>query len=221
MMQAVRPLFAVLLLAVLVASLVVVTGCPKPQGADGVAPPPPPPPPAPAATEPAAPTSTFEWTETPKLADIPAGPLVGMVNGKPFEAKAARIEKKDDGFVLQIYDKAPDKPSGMVMDATGIELTFTTQLSEGKPGEIVLGIADKKDFDSIRCFYYYPQGGDKGPMSMNQPWGCAVKIDEWKMEKDPADDSVLGHVKGKVAIVFKDDAKSWVAGDLDGVYYDW
>ncbi len=206
-----------ILLVVLALSLAVIPGCPhKPVDTPPVVMPPPPPPP-----EPTAVSSTFKWTEEPALADIPSGPLLGMVNGKPFEAKTVRLEKKDDSYVLQIYDKAPDKPSGRVSDKTAIELTVTTQLTEGKPGEIILAIPDEKDFDSIRSYYYYPQGDDKGPMSMNQPWGCALKVDEWTIEKDPADDSVLGRVKGQVALVFDDEAKSWVAGDFDGVYYDW
>lgn len=216
-----RILIAAVLLAVLALSLVIVAGCPqKPPETTTTVTPPPPPPPAEAkpATETAAP-SAFKWTEKPALADIPAGTIKGMLNGKPFEAKTVRIKKTDEGMRLEIVDQAGEKATDMFTGETSADLYFA-DIAEGKSGELVLGIPDKKA-DKQDATYMYPQGGDKGPMTENPDWGCALQITDFKMEKDPQDDKVLGHVKGKVAIVFNDDAKSWVAGDLDGVYYKW
>ncbi|MEN6641208.1 MAG: hypothetical protein ABFE08_02045 [Armatimonadia bacterium] len=203
-----------LLLLVLVASLALLTGCPKPQEKAVSQPTPEPTPPT---AEPAAvPATGFAWTETPKLDKIPDAAVTGMINGKPFSAKTVRLEKRDGQVVLQIIDQKPDKPTGMVTGETGASLYLA--LPEGKPAEYVAGIKDAKK-DPADAIYYYPQGGDKGPMTMNSDWGAALKIDEWKLAKDPSDPAALGTVKGKVAIVFADDPKSFVSGTFEGVYY--
>lgn len=207
-----------LLLLVLVASLALLTGCPKPQEPPVSRPTPEAVPPT---AETAVPATGFAWTETPKLDQIPDADITGMINGKPFSAKAVRLKQRDDAIVLEIIDKKPDKPTGMVTGETGVSLYL------GRPDatvglidnlEYVSGLKDikTKPHDAI---YYYPQGGDKGPMTMNSDWGAAVEIDEWKLAKDPSDPAALGTVKGKVAIVFADDPKSFVSGKFEGVYY--
>lgn len=210
-----KSLCLALLLVVLLVSLSLLTGCPKPPPKVGVANP------APEATPPTAepaavPATGFAWTETPKLDQIPDAAVTGMINGKPFAAQTVRLKQRDGQVVLEIIDQKPDKPTGMVTGDTGASLYL--KLPEGKPAEFVAGIKDPKT-DPADAIYYYPQGGDKGPMTMNSDWGAALKIDEWTMAKDPADEDVLGKVKGKVAIVFADDPKSFVSGKFEGVYY--
>lgn len=209
-----RSLAVSLLLVALLASLVLLTGCPQP--ADQAATPPMPEPTPPTAEPAAVPATGFAWTETPTLDQIPNAPITGMINGKPFAAQTVRLKQRDDQVVLEIIDQKPDDPSGMVTGETGASLYL--KLEEGKPVEFVSGIKDEKT-DPADAIYYYPQGGDKGPMTMNSDWGAALKIDEWTLAKDPSDEDVLGTVKGKVAIVFADDPKSFVSGTFEGVYY--
>ena len=210
------PLLTLLMIAVVVLPM---CGCAKKPVE---APPPIPEANPPTAATPPAPAAgadgAFAWTETPKVADAPEAAVKGMVNGKAFEAKTVRIKKKDKGAVLVISDMAADTPTGMLSGDTGVELTFP--LEEGKPGEYVIGMKDEKTFDKEHAYYWYPQGGDKGPMSVNPDWAAALSITEWTLAKDPKDEAVLGQVKGKFAITFGDDGKSWVAGTIDGVYYE-
>ncbi|MHB8997241.1 MAG: hypothetical protein ACYC63_18500 [Armatimonadota bacterium] len=201
------------LLLTLALSVLLVSGCPKP--AEPVAPPAPDAQAPPAA--PADPAAAFEWTETPTVDAIPAGPVKGTINGEPFEAKMVRVKQGDKSPSIEIIDMAPDKPSGMVTGDTAAELDFP--LPPGKPGEYVKDVKSEKNFDKEHAYYYYPQGGDKGPMSVNPDWGAALVITEWTTEKDPADENVLGKVKGKVLIVFDDEKKSWVGGDFEAPYY--
>ncbi len=112
-------------------------------------------------------------------------------------------------------DAIPDGTTG----DTGLDLRFT--LEPGKPGELVLAKDDEKDFDREHAYYHYPQGGDKGPMSVNSSWGCALQITDWTLEVNEEDEDILGNAKGKVAVIFGDDEKSWVAGTFDCVYYEW
>jgi hypothetical protein len=211
-----------LLMMLLMIAVVVLPmcGCAK-KPVEPIAPPPGPPPNATPSTPPAATTSApgaFAWTEAPKVADLPDAPVKGMINGKAFEAQTVRVKKSDKGAVLVISDMKADTPTGMLSGDTGVELTFP--LAAGKPGEYVIDIKGKKDFDKEHAYYWYPQGGDKGPMSVNPDWAAALSITEWTLAKDPKDTAVLGKVKGKFAITFGDDSKSWVAGAIDGVYYE-
>ncbi len=199
-------------------------GCPSAQEPEPVIEEPPPVEEPAEAEEPA--ESTFEWTEAPAVADIPLGPIEGMMNGEPFEAKSVTVQKDDDGtFELTISNKAPegDDPTEPVTEDNAWELTFTA--TEGESGEWTWAVSDEKDFEKEHVYYWYAQGDDKGPMSVNHPWGAALQIDEWTVEEpDPDADTfstILGSVKGKVALVMEDDAKSWCAGEFDAVYYEW
>ncbi|MEI6503515.1 MAG: hypothetical protein WCP21_21085 [Armatimonadota bacterium] len=210
---------AALIVGVLAAALSL-SGCPP--AAKTTVMPTPPPAPAKASSTPAtqgspAAAAEFKWTNVPTVAAIPAGAVKGLINGKPFEAKTVRLKQSDKSPSLEISDMAVDEPSGMTTGDTAAELDFP--LPVGKPGEYVKDVKTEKTFDKEHAYFYYPQGGDKGPMSVNPSWGAALKIDSWTSEKDPKDPDVLGKVKGKVLIVFDDEKKSWVAGDFEGVYY--
>jgi hypothetical protein len=89
-------------------------------------------------------------------------------------------------------------------------------LEPGKPGEFVKAMADK-DPENTDGWYSYEQK-DGTPMTMNSDWSVALKIDEWTTAKDPADPKVLGQVKGKIFLVYKDDPKTFVAGTFEGPY---
>jgi len=212
------PLPALLVVAVVVLPL---CGCPK-KTVEAPAPapvpdanPPSATPAAPPAAAPAAPGEA-KWMENPTVADIPAGKVKGMVNGVAFEAALVRIEKGDGKCKLEMTDKAPDKPTGMLIDDTEVKLEFT--LEPGKPGEFIKKMADK-DPENTDGWYSYEQK-DGSPMTMNADWAVALKIDEWMLAKDPSDTAVLGKVKGKIFLSFKDDAKTFVAGEFEGVYFE-
>jgi hypothetical protein len=215
--------YALSLLALLVVAVLVLPlcGCPKKVAE---APPPipeghPPTATGPATTPDAGATPAAgeaKWMENPTLADIPAGKVKGMVNGVAFEAGIVRIQKGDGKCKLEIADKAPEKPTGMLTDDTEVKMEFT--LEPGKPGEFIKKMADK-DPENTDGWYSYEQK-DGSPMTMNADWAVAFKIDEWTLAKDPSDEAVLGKVKGKIFLTFKDDAKTFVAGEFEGVYFE-
>ena len=98
----------------------------------------------------------FEWSEAPTVDMIPSGPIHGMMNGEPFEAKTVRIEKDEDGTLeLNISNVAVegDDPSDMIMGDDAWQLKFTA--TEGEPGEWTWAVADDKDFDTEHVYYYY------------------------------------------------------------------
>jgi len=218
-----RPLVFIVVAVLAVAAALLLTGCPPKQTptetpvtttpAPAEAPKTPAEPPAAAPTE-------FAWSDAPTADQIPDAPITGMINGKEFTANTVRIEKGDEGkATLEISDAKLDDPTGVITEDTGVDLDFS--LTEGQAGEMVMKIADEKDFDKQHAYYHYPQGGDKGPMSVNASWGCALQIDTWDMTADPQNEKIVGKIKGKVAIVFEDDSKSWVAGAFEAPYYKW
>jgi len=217
------PLPLLIVAALALAGTILLAGCPPKQtSTDATATPTPPPPTeTPKDTPEATPApAEFTWSETPTADGIPAAPIKGMVNGKEFTANTVRIKKDDAGkAALEISDATLDDPLGVITEDTGVDLSFT--LAEGQAGELVKAVADEKDFDKEHAYYHYPQGGDKGPMSVNPEWGCALQIETWDMTADPNNEKIVGKIKGKVAIVFKDDSKSWVAGTFEAPYYTW
>jgi len=204
-------LTSLLLVVVLAAWVIVMPGC-QPKAQEGAVAPP----------APVEAPAEFEWSEAPTLASIPDGPITGMINGEKFEAKTVRIEKTDDGPELEISSVAVETPTGLAMDDTGIELRFS--IAEGTTAEFMKAFDDELDVEAGHAWYWYEQGGDKGPMSVNPTWGCALQITEWSLQADEDNEKILGHVKGKVAICFdevSDEQKGWVAGTFDCIYYEW
>jgi len=215
-----RTVSVLILVVVAIAIAVMLAGCPPKQTGTETTTVAPPSESPKAPVEAASAPTEFAWTDKPAIDQVPDAPLKGMINGKAFTANTIRIEQGDEGkATLEISDATLEDPTGIITDDTGLDLDFT--LPEGQAGELLRAIADEKDFDKEHAYYHYPQGGDKGPMSVNAFWGCALQIESWDMTADPGNEKILGKVKGKVAVVFEDDAKSWVAGSFEAPYYKW
>jgi hypothetical protein len=217
-------LMGLLVVLMLVVWTVALTGCkPKAAPQDDAAlsdtPPVEPPGEAPAADVGDPTVTEFAWTDTPSLASIPAGAITGVINGQPFEAKTVRVNKADSGLTLELSDTAVDEPTDIIIKDTGVNLRFP--IAEGTTGELLKSFDDEVDFEMTHAYYWYPQGDDKGPMSVNATWACALQISDWTLEANADDEAILGSVKGKVAITFDDEEKSWVAGSFDCIYYKW
>lgn len=167
----------------------------------------------------------FAWTEEPTVDMIPSGQVRGEMAGRPFEALTVRLKKEDEGiFELTISSKAVegDDPTAMLMGDDAWRLTFSG--TEGETGTWTWSVAEEKDFSKEHVYYYYARE-EGGPMSVNYPWGAALRIDEWAVHEADEDagtfHDAIGNVKGGVVLVMDDDEKSWVAGEFDAVYYEW
>jgi len=225
-----KPWMTYLCCAAVLMFAVMIAGCPAQTPEEGAEVPPPDPAAGDMEAQPAEDTgaeqASFEWTAEPTVDMIPSGPIRGEMNGKPFEAKTVRIEKSDDGtFELTISNTAVegDDPTAMITNDDAWQLTFTG--TEAETGEWTWTVEQEKDFDKEHVYYWYQQENDEGPMSVNYDWGAALQITDWTLEDpDPNADTfstILGNVKGKVALVMDDDEKSWVAGEFDAIYYEW
>ena len=216
-------LMGLVVVVMLVVWTAAMSGC-KPKAAPGgdmalpdLPPPVEPPGEAPAAdvSEPA--PTEFAWTDAPSLTSIPDGVITGTINGEPFEAKTVRVKQDEGGPKLEISNVAVDEPTGIIVEDTGVSLRFP--IAEGTTDELVKAFSDDVDFDMAHSYYWCPQGGDKGPMSVNATWGCALQITDWTLEADADNEDIIGNVKGKLAITYDDREKSWIAGSFDCIYY--
>ena len=195
------------------------SGCPKPAMSpeEAVQPLPVPSPTKPALAltgQAAAKSKAFAWTERPTLEMIPAAPLSGMVHGKPYTAKTAFVTKVRDRLTLVIWDTEPDA-SGMMPGWGMVELSL--RLPEGQPGQIIKALTDKEDPDRTgHATFYFPLDAD-GNINVNVRWAAAVQISEWEMTPDREHPYLVGPIKGKLALCFDDQKKSWIAGTFEAV----
>ncbi len=184
------------------------TEVPEPAGEDAI--------------EPSDDVYEFAWTDEPEVGQIPSGPIIGMLNGESFEAELVRVRKTDeDTYQLEVLNKGPDGDdlTGVVMGADAWQLRFSRP--EGETGTVQWTISDEKEFEFEHVYYYYDQGEDRGPMSVNYPWGAALEIAEWNLAEDGENERILGNITGRIALVMNDDESSWAAGEFDAIYYEW
>lgn len=172
---------------------------------------------------PAGEVGEFEYTDTPSVDDIPSGPISGMMHGEPFTAKTVRIEKTDeDTFRMQVSDGELNDPSRITSTITGDDgWRFRFTVPEGSTTTLEWAIDDEKTFDDEHVYYYYKQEGDKPPMSVNGPWGAALEITDWTTGETSDDSRVIGTMTGRLALVMRDQDKSWAAGEFEAPVYEW
>jgi hypothetical protein len=141
----------------------------------------------------------FGWKDGVSVSDIPDYPLKGSLGGKEVQFLYINFEKwRGSGDNVLVFSLAkPSQPCGYIEDFQGIQL-----VNKGNPinqGEWVKGKFD----DDPRTYqsYFRITGGDKSTAGFN----CALVIESM--------DSKV--VKGRIAIFFNDDKKSWAAGKFE------
>jgi len=179
------------------------------------------PPPSASATEstaasaagPAPELSAYAWTETPLLSKIPTGAVKGAVHGKLFEPKSVVMDVKQGKLrMIEFSDKAMASDSDTLSSDTQVVVTTTQDLAPGYKIETAMGLPHKEG----TMLYGYMDGAT--PSSVNSPWACALTIESG--EKKPYSTSgptvqVAGTYKGKIHLCFKDDFKTYIAGEFE------
>lgn len=147
----------------------------------------------------------FSWKSELKISDIPDTPLKGIINGRELKINYINFEqwRGSGDNVLNIGDVKPKNDCGYVEDDNSVHLLH-------KAGEINKGEFLKASFDQSLDGYisFYDTANVKsGNNKSSLQWNCALVITSMD-EKT---------VKGKIAICYKDDKKSWVAGTFEAV----
>jgi hypothetical protein len=144
----------------------------------------------------------FRWMEEVSVDKIPDTPLKGMMNGKPITIDYVNFEKwRGSGDnVINFSDKKPKQNCGFIENDMAFHITRAS--GDFGEGEFVKENFNKNIDGYSAEFHYYVENNIK---KISAPWNCALVI------TDISDKTV----KGKIAICFKDEAKSWIAGTFE------
>lgn len=146
----------------------------------------------------------FLWKPELRIADIPDFPVKGFMNGKEIKIDYINFEKwRGSGDnVLNFGDIKPANNCGYVENSNSFHLMH-------KGGNIEKGELLKSTFDKNLDEYvsFYESAGVKEEGKKSIPWNCALVI------TDIGDKTV----KGKIAICYKDDKFSWIAGTFEAI----
>ena len=147
----------------------------------------------------------FSWKSELKISDIPDAPLKGFINGRELSINYINFEqwRGSGDHVINFGDVKPKNDCGYVENDNSFHLLH-------KAGEIKTGEFIKASFDQSFDGYisYYDTANVKsGDNKSSVQWNCALVITSM-------DDKT---VKGKIAICFKDDKKSWLAGTFQAI----
>lgn len=147
----------------------------------------------------------FKWKSELKLTDIPDSPVKGFINGKEIKLGYINFEKwRGSGDnILNFGDVKPKNNCGYVESGNSFHILH--KANEIKTGELL-----KASFDQNLDGYisYYDTLTVKEPDKKSSiQWNCALIITSMD-EKT---------VKGKIAICFKDEKKSWIAGTFEAI----
>jgi len=148
---------------------------------------------------------SFVWKENLTVGDIPDDSVKGFLNGKEIKFEYVNFEKwRGSGDnVLNFSTKRPLQDCGFIEN----DDAFSVMIKNGdfNPGEnSKISFSNNQD-NFISYFHYYVEGKDI--LKVESPWSGIVIIDSLEDKK----------VKGKIAIVYNDDAKSWIAGKFEAI----
>ena len=148
------------------------------------------------------PSGEFTWRETISVKDIPNTPIKGKIDGKDFIPSYIVFEKwrgsNDNVFVFS--SKSPQNKCGFIENDNGFHLTKLG--AEFKEGEFVKD-SFIKNLEGYSSDYHITENEDMKKITVG--WNAALLITE-------INDDVI---KGKIAMCFKDDKKSWIAGSFE------
>lgn len=181
----------------------------------------PPPPSAPAeatqavASEPdAAPPTTepFRGCDgVPTLARIPEGPVVGEVDGRPFQARALVFEHSLAGWVLRIHDTPLAEATARVVGGQQIEIALPEEPTPAWKKERAAGVGG--------AYWTATKEQNVAARAGSEAW--ALELTAWSRRPWTPEGGVIqdvGRAAGRLAIALRGDGGhcAWVAGRFEG-----
>ncbi len=150
------------------------------------------------------PNASFSWKENISVKDIPEFPVKGFIDGKEIKFEYVNFEhwRGSNDNVFNFSDKSPKNKCGFIENDNAFHLTRLG--SDFKEGEFVKD-AFSKNMDGFTGDYHVTV--NENMQKQTPPWNFALVITE--MDDD--------FVKGKIAMCFKDEKKSWIAGTFTAV----
>lgn len=148
--------------------------------------------------------STFVWKDKLTVNDIPEFDVKGYINGKEVQILYVNFEKwRGNGDnVINFGTKLPEQNCGAVNNDSAFHIMRPSR--DFAQGEF-LKESFTKDVDGYVADFHVFEGQESRKISV--PWNCALVLDEISERT----------VKGRIAMCFKDDKNSWVAGKFEAI----
>ena len=166
--------------------------------------------------------SSFEWTKTPRLEDIPEGRIRGVIDGKPFTAGWVCVQPGlYRSWRINISRKKPvGGPLGLTYGVEFATIYLSDPPEEG--GEQQRAMApDEKGF----VFLVDDSSGGEKKKAEGEKWhsSCAwaVEITSWEVKDwDPEGEmgQLAGEASGRLALTCEAEdgvERSWLAGEFE------
>jgi hypothetical protein len=142
----------------------------------------------------------FGWKDNLTSSDIPDFPVKGFIGGKEVQFAYINFEKwrGANDNVLNFSLVKPVQNCGFIENFEGF--TILNKGNEIKQGQFL-----KSKFSDDPGTYQvsFKSGGSKS----TETWNCALEIESINDKT----------AKGKIAVFFNDNAKSWIAGKFEAV----
>jgi hypothetical protein len=144
----------------------------------------------------------FLWKPELRISDIPDFPVKGFINGREIKIDYVNFEqwRGSGDNVINFGDVKPVNNCGYVENSNSFHIMH-------KGGIIGKGELLKSSFEQNLDEYvsFIEVSGVKDENKKSIPWNCALVITE------------IGEktVKGKIAMCYKDDKLSWIAGTFE------
>lgn len=147
----------------------------------------------------------FTWKPELKITEIPDMPVKGFINGKEVKMDYINFEqwRGSGDNVLNFGDVKPKNNCGFVENDNSFHLIHKS--GEIKTGEL-LKATFEQNLDGYLA-YFDTTKTIESDVKSTTGWNCALIITEMNDKT----------VKGKIAICFKDEKKSWIAGTFEAV----
>ena len=158
----------------------------------------------------------FEWTPTPSVDAIPAGPVRGVSNDTGFETMALYFEPRFETWALVIADRPLDEHSGTL--PAGTQSVNVTDL----PAQLTVGI-HRRELSTGGGFWQIALPDDPSrTTSWNTRNAYVLELTRWEVRPwDPEGPmyQAAGSASGRLAVVYEGGGggfqSSWVAGTFE------
>jgi len=160
--------------------------------------------------------ASFEWTEAPAVAAIPAGPVKMDANGEKLEAKAVYFEPGFKEWRMVIHSAALKKPTSIRPRGQFVSISLTDDPGPGKT------IIKKLKYGNGYYQVKKPDDPEK-TTSWNASNAYVIQITKWDVKPYDPKGSIFqsaGSASGRVAIVYKGSGSfknSYAAGAFENV----
>ncbi len=158
----------------------------------------------------------FICKDAPAVEKIPAGPVKGEANLKPFVAKAIYFEPGFKAWRMIVHENALSSPTGLVTGGQSINIDLPEDPAAGKKWTRPMKYGDG-------YFQIVKPDDPQNTTSWNASNAWAIEITKWEQKPYDPKGSVFqeaGKASGRIAVCYQGGGSfkdSWAAGTFENV----